>query len=248
MNTNGRLLRNEELSAKLADASLDHVQVTLESIDPEIHDAMVGVKGAWAETVDGIRMAVKHHIHINTNTTLLTHNASAEAVNALSDFLADLGVMTFGLNALICSGKGKDVDSAIGTEQLPVLLKAAKKAAERNGQHLLWYTPTQYCAFDPVKAEVGFKSCSAAKYSMCIEPDGNVLPCQSWYEPVGNILTDEWENIWDHPLCLRLRNKEYMPALCKNCESHDICTCGCPLEVEKNSPKVQPRYGIPECF
>ena len=248
MNTNGRLLRNGALAEKLAEASLDHVQVTLESIDPEIHDAMVGVKGAWAETVDGIRMAVKHHIHINTNTTLLTHNASAEAVNALSDFLADLGVMTFGLNALICSGKGKDVDSAIGTEQLPVLLKAAKSAAERNGQHLLWYTPTQYCAFDPVKAEVGFKSCSAAKYSMCIEPDGNVLPCQSWYEPVGNILTDEWEKIWDHPLCLRLRNKEYMPALCKKCESHDICTCGCPLEVEKNSPKVQPRYGIPECF
>ncbi|MBQ6503858.1 MAG: radical SAM protein [Flexilinea sp.] len=248
MNTNGRLLRNEELTAKLAAASLDHVQVTLESIDPDIHDAMVGSKGAWEETVDGIRMAVKHHIHINTNTTLLTHNASVEAVNALSDFLADLGVRTFGLNALICSGKGKDVDSSIGADQLPPLLKAAKNAAERNGQHLLWYTPTQYCVFDPVKAEVGFKSCSAAKYSMCIEPDGTVLPCQSWYEPVGNILTDEWVKIWNHPLCLRLRDKEYMPSPCRNCESLDICTCGCPLEVGKNSLKVQPRYGIPECF
>ena len=83
---------------------------------------------------------------------------------------------------------------------------------------------------------------------MCIEPDGNVLPCQSWYEPVGNILTDDWEKIWNHPLCLHLRNKEYMPALCKNCESYEICTCGCPLEAGKNSPKVQPRYGIPDCF
>lgn len=248
LNTNGRLLRNESLTEKLKEASLDHVQVTLESVDPEIHDAMVGAKGAWEETVAGIKMAVKHDIHINTNTTLLTHNASVEAVNRLSDFLSSLGVKTFGLNALIRSGKGKEVDSAIAVDRLQELLNTAKSAAERNGQRLLWYTPTQYCLFDPVSSGVGYKSCSAAKYSMCVEPDGNVLPCQSWYEAVGNILTDEWKSIWNHPLCLRLRNKEYMPALCGKCDSRELCTCGCPLEVEKNGAAIHPRIVFPDCF
>ncbi|MBQ4513449.1 MAG: radical SAM protein [Anaerolineaceae bacterium] len=248
LNTNGRLLRNESLTEKLKAASLDHVQVTLESVDPEIHDAMVGAKGAWEETVAGIKMAVKHHIHINTNTTMLTHNATPEAINKLSDFLSSLGVMTMGLNALIYSGKGKNVDSAIHTDQLQTLLDAAKSATERNGQRLLWYTPTQYCHFDPVTSGVGYKSCSAAKYSMCIEPDGSVLPCQSWYEPVGNILTDDWESIWNHPLCRRLRYKEYMPALCASCGTRDICTCGCPLEVEKNGAAIHPRISLPDCF
>lgn len=248
LNTNGRLLRNESLTEKLKAASLDHVQVTLESVDPEIHDAMVGAKGAWEETVAGIKMAVKHDIHINTNTTLLTHNASPEAVNRLSDFLSSLGVKTFGLNALIRSGKGKEVDSAIAVDRLQELLNAAKSAAERNGQRLLWYTPTQYCLFDPVSSGVGYKSCSAAKYSMCVEPDGNVLPCQSWYEAVGNILTDEWKSIWNHPLCLRLRNKEYMPVLCGKCDSRELCTCGCPLEVEKNGAAIHPRIVFPDCF
>lgn len=248
LNTNGRLLRNESLTEKLKAASLDHVQVTLESVDPEIHDAMVGAKGAWEETVAGIKMAVKHDIHINTNTTLLTHNASVEAVNRLSDFLSSLGVKTFGLNALIRSGKGKEVDSAIAVDRLQELLNTAKSAAERNGQRLLWYTPTQYCLFDPVSSGVGYKSCSAAKYSMCVEPDGNVLPCQSWYEAVGNILTDEWKSIWNHPLCLRLRNKEYMPVLCGKCDSRELCTCGCPLEVEKNGAAIHPRIVFPDCF
>lgn len=248
LNTNGRLLRNEPLTEKLKAASLDHVQVTLESVDPEIHDAMVGARGAWEETVAGIKMAVKHKIHINTNTTLLTHNASPEAIHKLSDFLSGLGVMTFGLNALIRSGKGKEVDSAISIDRLQELLNAAKSAADRNGQRLLWYTPTQYCYFDPVISGVGYKSCSAAKYSMCVEPDGNVLPCQSWYEPVGNILTDEWHTIWNHPLCLRLRNKEYMPALCGKCDSRELCTCGCPLEVEKNGATIHPRIVLPNCF
>lgn len=248
LNTNGRLLRNQELTGKLADSSLDHVQITLESIDPEIHDDMVGVTGAWAETVAGIKMAVKYNIHINTNTTLLSHNSSEESIEKLSDFLADLGVKTFGLNALIYSGKGREVQNGISSKQLPKLLKAAKTAAERNDQRLLWYTPTLYCEFDPVKADVGFKSCSAAKYSMCIEPDGNVLPCQSWYEPVGNILQDSWKSIWNHPLCVRLRNKEYMPEKCRSCGSYDICTCGCPLEAEKNASLVKFVYDIPDCF
>ena len=248
LNTNGRLLANENLAEKLAAASLDHVQVTLESIDPEIHDAMVGCKGAWQETVSGIQMAVKHHIHINTNTTLLSHNATVEGINRLSDFLAEMGVMTFGLNALIYSGKGKNIDSGVRADQLPPLLDAAKTAAKRNGQHLLWYTPTPYCTFDPVATDVGYKSCSAAKYSMCIEPDGNVLPCQSWYEPVGNILSDPWESIWNAPLCLRLREKSYMPDNCRGCVRYDICTCGCPLEIEKNSRKIRIENNLPECF
>ena len=248
MNTNGRLLRNESLCRELSDASLDHVQVTLESVHPEIHDAMVGHKGAWEETVAGIRMAVKHDIYLNTNSTLLKDNASVEEINVLSDFLKELGVRTMGLNALIYSGKGKNVESGLSPEQLPVLLKAAKDAAARNDQRLLWYTPTQYCHFDPVKAEVGFKSCSAAKYSMCVEPDGSVLPCQSWYEPVGNILSDPWEKIWNHPLCDRLRNKRYMPEKCGLCSSFEICTCGCPLEIAQNAELIKPDYGIPDCF
>ena len=248
MNTNGRLLRNEELTRKLADASLDHVQVTLESIHPDIHDAMVGAKGAWEETVAGIRMAVRHNIWINTNTTLLKSNASPEAIYALSDFLKELGVRTMGLNALIYSGKGKNVGSGLSAAELPALLDAAKDAAEKNEQRLLWYTPTQYCHFDPVRAGVGYKSCSAAKYSMCVEPDGNVLPCQSWYDPVGNILNDTWDQIWNHPVCKRLRNKEYMPEKCRLCESFDICTCGCPLEIEQNAELIRPRTDIPDCY
>ena len=44
LNTNGQLL-TPELCAKLYDASLDSVQVTLYSADPTVHNALVGVDG-----------------------------------------------------------------------------------------------------------------------------------------------------------------------------------------------------------
>ena len=248
LNTNGRRLKDEDLVLRLKEGSLDHVQITLESMDPEIHDRMAGVPGAWEETVAGIRNVLKHGIYMNTNTTLLASNCDPERIGTFLNFLNDLGVRTFGMNALIRSGKGKDYEDAISPEALPEILETVKTTAERNGQRFIWYTPTQYCVFDPQGAGVGLKSCTAAKFSMCIEPDGNVLPCQSWYEPVGNILTDPWETIWNAPLCRRLRYKEYMPAPCRACESLDLCTCGCPLEIEKNSANVFPRSGIPEDF
>ncbi len=248
LNTNGRRLKDEDLVRRLKEASLDHVQITLESMDPDIHDRMVGFPGAWEETVAGIRNVVKNEMYMNTNMTLLASNSDPEKIEAYLNFLNDLGVRTFGMNALIRSGKGKKYENAIDPETLKVILETVRNTAERNGQRFIWYTPTQYCVFDPQSAGLGLKSCTAAKFSMCIEPDGNVLPCQSWYEPVGNILKDPWEFIWDNPLCRRLRYKDYMPSACKTCESLALCTCGCPLEIENNSAHIAPRGGIPDCF
>ena len=52
--------------------------------------------------------------------------------------------------------------------------------------------------------DLGVKGCTAALYNMCVEPDGNVLPCQSYYQPLGNLLNDEWDSIWNHPLAVPL--------------------------------------------
>ena len=38
--------------------------------------------------------------------------------------------------------------------------------------------------------DLGVKGCTAALYNMCVEPNGDVLPCQSYYHPLGNLLRD----------------------------------------------------------
>ncbi|NIV39991.1 MAG: radical SAM protein, partial [Anaerolineae bacterium] len=51
LQTNGRKLADRAYLDELLLAGLDHIQITLESHDAAIHDRMVGVEGAWAETV-----------------------------------------------------------------------------------------------------------------------------------------------------------------------------------------------------
>jgi len=97
---------------------------------------------------------------------------------------------------------------------------------------LIWYTPTQYCNFDPVNSGLGVKGCTAALYNMCLEPDGSVLPCQSYYHSLGKIQERPWEEIWNHELCVSLRERKNLPAKCADCGIRQQCGGGCPLQFE----------------
>lgn len=230
LNTNARRLSDEGYVRQLVEAGLDHVQITVESCDEQIHDGMMRARGAFKQTIRGLRNALASPLYVMTNTTMLRTNV--QAIPATLDFLAGLGVPTIGLNALIYSGHGLTVGTGLRESELqPILDVAVGKTAAR-GQRLIWYTPTQYCEFDPQASNLGVKGCTAALYSMCIESNGSVLPCQSYYHPLGNFLTDTWDSIWNHPLSIQLRERQNLPAKCEGCPVVAECGGGCPLQFE----------------
>jgi radical SAM protein with 4Fe4S-binding SPASM domain len=235
INTNGRRLSDAGYVEKLVSAGLDHVQITLESSDPTIHDRLVCHSGAWLETTAGIQNVVASRLYMMTNTTLLEENArTLEETLAL---LKKLGVATVGLNALIYSGRGKTVGTGLPESELPRLLDSARELTSKNDQRLIWYTPTQYCHFDPLALQLGVKGCTAALYNMCIEPDGSVIPCQSYYEPLGRLLEENWSTIWNHPLSVSLRERKNVSSVCNDCSLLLECGGGCPLHQLESQPQ-----------
>jgi radical SAM protein with 4Fe4S-binding SPASM domain len=230
LNTNGRRLADPSFVASLVDAGLDHVQITVESGDAAVHNRMVGASTAFSQTIRGVKNALASPLFVMTNTTMLRTNVDTLA-NTL-DFLGSLGVPTVGLNALIYSGRGLTVGSGLRERELRSVLDMAVSKTDLSGQRLIWYTPTQYCEFDPTQHNLGVKGCTAALYSMCVEPNGDVLPCQSYYQALGNILVDPWEQIWDHDLAVSLRGRRNLPDKCGGCTLLPACGGGCPLVAE----------------
>jgi len=233
LNTNARRLSDEKYVQALVDAGLDHVQVTVESCDEGIHDEMMRAKGAFKQTIAGLKNALASKLYVMTNTTMLSTNA--HTIPATLDFLADIGVPTIGLNALIYSGNGLSVGTGLRERDLQPILDIATQKTNERGQRLIWYTPTQYCEFDPTASNLGVKGCTAALYSMCIESNGNVIPCQSYYQSLGNILRDPWDSIWNHKLSRQLRERQNLPIKCEGCSLLAECGGGCPLKFTENS-------------
>ena len=233
LNTNGRRLSDAALVELLRAAGLDHVQITLQSVDRAVHDAMSGA-AAFDETLDGLKNSLAAGLHTITNTTLTQRNIGR--AERIVDFLADLGVTTFAMNGMIFAGGGCSCGEEIAVEELAPTLAAVRDRASERDMRFLWYTPTEYCRLSPVELELGPRRCNAGEYSLCIEPTGDVIPCQSYYEPVGHILRDRWRDIWHSDLFLRFRRRcadpraARLPEQCWNCPDLDLCGGGCPLE------------------
>jgi len=223
--TNGRLL-TQELISELVGAGLDHIQITIESYREETHNKMVKADG-WKETLEGIKNSLDSPLYVLTNTTLTKDNCNE--IEEHIAFLKQIGIEKFAYNSLIYSGNGCNVGTGIEEEVIGKYVRRIKENAEEHELDFIWYTPTHYCVFDPCVAGVGLKQCSAAKYNIAIEPNGDVIPCQSYFETMGNILNDSWEKIWNSDVARYLRNREYAEEKCKVCPDLNLCGNGCPL-------------------
>ncbi|MGC9059841.1 MAG: radical SAM/SPASM domain-containing protein [Thermoplasmata archaeon] len=240
LNTNGRKLADRTYLKKLVDAGLDHVQITVESANREIHNQMTGTE-SFDETILGLKNALDTRLYVLTNTTITSLNKDTVADTVR--FLYSLGVKNFACNGLIHSGRGKGCQIGLNEKELIEPVNRAKTTALQLGMRFIWYTPTQYCNFNPLNYGLGAKQCSAAKSNMCIEPDGEVIPCQSYYVSVGNILHDPWDKIWNADLCVSIRKRKYAPEKCKKCADFSICGAGCPLYLEDTGVLCQSPTG-----
>ena len=230
--TNGVRLADESYVRLLKSAGLDYVQVTLESARPDVHDRMVD-SDAFRHTVQGIRNAVAAGIHVLTNTTIT--RANQEGIEEIVPFLKSLGVRSVAVNSIIKAGRSRHEDRGLSEEELLPVLTRLQRQAEREGMRFIWYTPTQYCRLNPVEHDLGVKQCTAGKYNLAVEPDGTVIPCQSFFRPLGNILHDPFLTIYGHDFLVALRRRDWAPDKCRECEWLPSCGGGCPLQVTEDS-------------
>ena len=229
LNTNGRLL-TPELCRRLYEASLDSVQVTLYSHDPAIHNALVGAEG-FDDTVAGIRNAVAAGLSVSVNTPLCSLNTDYAATVR---FVHELGVRYVTCSGLIPSGSAEGAESRatrLTEEQLTDVLRRAVTAAEELGMEMDFTSPGWLK--EETLRSMGLTlvpSCGACLSNMAIAPDGGVIPCQSWLssQPLGNMLTDDWDKIWQSQRCAAIRAKSAkMEQLCQlrqgNGEEASVC-------------------------
>lgn len=224
--TNGIRSGNEAFAYSLAEAGLDSAQVSLEAGNAEAHDAVVGLKGAFARTVKGVQNLKKAGIHTHTNTTINSRNKGE--LLELVDYLAEIGQEYLSMNMVIRTG------DAVGTldiqyQEIGDIVLALKERAESHGMRFVWYSPVPHCLFNTIAHGLGSQGCAAADGLLSIGPDGRVLPCSSFEEGFGNLLTEDFDAIWHRRSAKYWRNKEFLPPGCRSCDQAELCCGACPL-------------------
>jgi MoaA/NifB/PqqE/SkfB family radical SAM enzyme len=183
--TNGKKLSDMHYTNTLVDAGLDHLQVTLQSQNPAIHNALSG-EGTWEQTVKGLENALATPIYCVAHTTFTKKNN--DDIKGLVSFLKSKGVYAFAGNALVEGNVIAEDGLALSTEEARVVMEELSLKTEEEGISFLWYGNEH---IDTESQPSGMW-----EYSLCIEPNGDVTPCELEYTSFGNILQKEWKEIW----------------------------------------------------
>lgn len=241
--TNGTLL-TPEMCARLKEAGVMYLEVSIDSIDPAQHDEFRGLPGAWARSVQGI----KHSVAAGIRTGLATcfTRETVDSADEVVQFAIDLGCETFSHFNFIPVGRGKEMigeDLTPGQRELLIRkltrhLQEGKisviSTAPQFGRSCIVYGSADgiFATGHAGKGE-GKKTmvlsryiggCGAGRCYCAIQPNGAINPCV--YIPtieVGNIRQRKFKDIWNNPLFDTLADRDDRGDHCGVCDYRLYC-------------------------
>ncbi len=234
--TNGTLA-DRGRARSLYKAGLRTAQVSLESPDAETHDLLTARHGSFQETLRGIRCLQETGISVQTNTTMTTMNSAG--ATRMPAFLKGLGVSRFAMNLYlpVCvpdTARENQDDLRVDALFIPyaragTIIEGVRMAARAEKMTFYWYSPIPHCHYNTIARGLGNKSCAAMDGLLSVSPTGEVLPCSSFPESMGNLLSQDFREIWFSPRAGYFKNKQYAPPECAGCPSFAACQAACPL-------------------
>jgi len=221
-------LATEKRSSSLFASGLRTAQVSLESPSASVHDELAGRSGAFNLTLSGIKNLIAAGLSVQTNTTVTRKNL--ETLLAMPSFLAGLGVRRFSMNLFIPSGRGLSHEELlVHYREIGSFIDAVRKEAFNHGLTFYWYSPTPFCQYNPIARGLGNKSCAAMDGLISVTPSGDVIPCSSYDEPMGNLIRESFSDVWFSQRARFFKEKHYAPSACLGCEAFVSCQAACPL-------------------
>ena len=214
---------------KLRAAGLDHVQISLQSPDPEENDRIAGNR-SFEKKVAAACAARALDFPLTINCVL--HRQNLDRIDELLDLTLELGAQRLELaNTQYYGWAVPNQEALLPTwDQLRRGEDAVKRFRERVGPRVdvLWVLPDLY--------EELPKPCMGgwARTAIVVAPNGEVLPCQA----ASTIPGLQFANVREHPLewiwnasdaFTRFRGTEWMPEPCRSCplERQEVDWGGC---------------------
>ena len=219
LGSNGTLI-TPEVALRLKEAGLMAAGISLDSLDPQKHDALRGKEGAWEAAVQGMKNCREAGLGFQIHTTVMDWNTD------MMDFAVEIGARAHHIFFLVPTGRGEDiVDMALDRKAYEeVLTRIMTKAKDVP----IEVKPTCAPQFIRVSDKVGYKhrfskGCLAGISYCIISPKGDVQPCAYMKMEIGNVRDLPFDTIWaENETFQTLRTMQY-GGECGTCQYDSKC-------------------------
>lgn len=226
MNSNGYLI-DEETAAALKQSGIKKVGISIDSHDPDIHDAFRGVRGCHERARRALLYLQHEGIETSISTVICRINHSD--VDALVHFASSSGVKQLNFHNFKCSGLGyvnRDRLDLTSGEWKAFYIMALKAREAADDLEVSLEDPI-IASLDGDRKAAMVKGSICGKLSLNIKSNGDISPCGFIPVVIGNITADDLGAIWsDSPVLERMRHK-VPKGKCVSCRHYGDCLGGC---------------------
>ena len=215
-------LLNEQIVQALKYRHASCVNVSLYSMDPDVHDSVTTVKGSFYKTRDNIIKLIENNIPVQINCPVMKQNK--DSFDGVIKWGQDhkCSVVTDYLIMARCDRTTDNLENRLTEEDLQSVISryiSADIIAQSRLQ--MGHTVKEKLLLNPDESV-----CGVAMSTLCMVANGDCYPCAGWQKYVcGNLQNTKLEEIWKNSPALerlrRLRQKDFKQ--CLQCADYDYC-------------------------
>jgi pyrroloquinoline quinone biosynthesis protein E len=225
--TSGIQLSDQTMAA-IADAGIDHIQLSFQDVGPTDADRSGGYAGGHARKLAAAARITSAGIPLTLN--FVVHRGNVDRTDRMIAMGETLGAQRIEIAHAQYHGWALVNRAALmpAAAQLEVANQAVREARERlNGQVVIDYVVPDYFAARPKACMGGW-----GRQALNVTPDGRVLPCHAAETLPGfdfpNVRDRDLSGIWyESDAFQRYRGTDWAPEPCKSCERLEIDFGGC---------------------
>lgn len=229
--TNATLI-NKKTAQKMAGLNI-HAQVSLDAVEPAVHDRFRNKRGAWGKTVNGIRLLQAAGVYVSVASVVTKLNI--DQIPDLYRYVAELGVNCFRIMPFVPCGRGHEHRamevSPAAMQKLTEELKALEEAIGLSLAPMEFECTLQPPRLSDNKAADKRIGCDGAVAYCTITAGGEVLPCNYFAgAETDNVMEKSFQSIWENSRLLnyfRSLSISDIHGACQKCDWLTECRGSC---------------------
>ncbi len=195
--TNGYLL-SEKYIERLAKYRYHWLQISIDGVNALCHDSFRQKNGSWERAVSGVKMAAKYGIPVKVAHCVTPYNI--ENIDEMCEYAYSIGASAITIGELCYSGRAALNTDLLLSEEQKILLK---EKVEKNYEKYKKYMKVKTSNSVKEGLERHKKN---PKTSAVIRPNGDVRIDGMAPFVVGNILEEDFVEIWEKRLAKAWQN------------------------------------------
>jgi radical SAM protein with 4Fe4S-binding SPASM domain len=212
-------LQTPGLLEQSAQAGVDYVTVPALAPQLDEHDAILG-QGDFQKAMDCFGDCRKWEVCPVAEIPLFKLNI--HQLPALLEMLQARGVR----NVLYYAVAAQHQERGLSSTEIIQAAVDVEDLAHRSQVRYVWLAPVSMSGTLAKLIQEGPRT--AGDVSIRVEPDGSVIPARGPRMVAGNLLRQDWKDIWNHAVFRRYRERIESPTRCAICPGLAICAADCP--------------------